>query len=93
MHPNSYLNNTQCDMGRRIRVETLAKGLGPRLQTFLESAADAVINYGDNSHAILWQDTLKAASMVAVGCVSLCEASMASRTGSYAMFKPKQPNA
>eukprot|EP00038_Savillea_parva_P002847 m.118287 g.118287 ORF g.118287 m.118287 type:complete len:1187 (+) comp10974_c0_seq1:213-3773(+) len=88
-----YLNNTQCDMGRRVRVETLAKGLGPRLQTFLESAADAVINYGDNSHAILWQDTLKAASMVAVGCVSLCEASMASRTGSYAMFKPKQPNA
>eukprot|EP00035_Acanthoeca_spectabilis_P009211 m.164176 g.164176 ORF g.164176 m.164176 type:complete len:1161 (+) comp14651_c0_seq1:190-3672(+) len=86
----TYLASAAPDVSRRIRVESLAKSLGPRLQTFLESAADAVINYGDASHAILWQDTLKAASMIAVGAVSVCESAMTSRTGSYAMFKPKK---
>jgi hypothetical protein len=85
-----YLAMESRDELRRARVMTLAKCLGPRLQDFLESCADAVINYGDASHAILWQDALKCASMLTVGCVGLCEAAMASRSGSYAMFKPKK---
>eukprot|EP00041_Stephanoeca_diplocostata_P006429 m.84826 g.84826 ORF g.84826 m.84826 type:complete len:1325 (+) comp16355_c0_seq4:235-4209(+) len=85
----AYLTRELTDYIRRTRVINLAQGLGPRLQNFLESAAEAAINDADASHAILWQDTLKCSSSLTVGCVSLCEIATGSRSGGYEIFKPK----